>query len=112
MAPRLSRLASTISRDDNIMVIGAGDPPSSTSDDAPSSLLDVSLMVHLCQESRSLPSPAGVTVHNLLDTTRASFKEIVDIVIELFFTKSTTRTTRARQGPRREEKYDDDPAGS
>src|SRR5690349_18468601 len=57
MAPRLSRLASTISRDDSIAVIGAGDPLSSASGDVRPCLLCFSLIAHLCQESRGVPSP-------------------------------------------------------
>src|SRR5438270_11838965 len=95
MAPRLSKLASTISRDDSITVIGAGGSFASVSGDAPP-LLGIWLMAHLCQESHDLPSPGARSV-SWSNATKRHLNN-VDIVIDRSLTVLNHQERAARRG--------------
>src|SRR5262245_53945028 len=85
MAPRLSRLASTISRDDIIVVIGASSPPCSGPPCGRSVCFGLRPMEKLCQQSPLLPSLTSLT-------------EIVDFVIDLKFAPRQRKRRQTENG--------------
>jgi hypothetical protein len=77
MAPRLSRLASTISRDDIIAVMGARWSSCPESAGGGVALFNFSLIANICQQNPVMPR----------------LTETVDIVIDLKFTLCIPKTT-------------------